>query len=200
MFGLCFIYVLGFLVVVISYLLEPIQAWLYHRKNAKEYAYLEWTANETLQLQRMAYQGLESGNWSRYTDRIPLTNPGEILADLPRSYPLEKKKESDAEQGNPAKKKTITVVTTEKAAPLTQVETKSSTLTPWDDESHWDQAGVENAQPEETIPPGQIPGDHSIHSPVVSHVGADAQPPADSVAGELRTAQGSWDPATTTSK
>lgn len=48
---------------------------------------MEWAANGTLQLQRLAYQGLGSEKWSNYTDDIPKTRPGYFLADLARAYP-----------------------------------------------------------------------------------------------------------------
>lgn len=164
-FGLCFIYVIGALIIAISYLLEHIQAWLYRRRNLKEYAYLEWTANETLQLQRMAYQGVGSGHWSRYTNRIPMTEAGDMLADLPRSYPSGKK-EAGAERRDSTKKRTkLTTITTMQSAPLTQVETDWSSRTPCDN-SHVDQAGVEKKQLVELVSPESSPRDERVHSPV----------------------------------
>lgn len=178
-FGICFIYVIGALIIAISYLLEHIQAWLYRHRNLNEYAYLEWTANETLQLQRMAYQGVGSGNWSRYTDRIPLTEMGDILADLHRSYPLDKKKEADVEQGNTIEKRTGTTVTTVQTAAPTEDETDGSSATPCDHNSQIDRTSVGGRQSVEAVSPGHIPQDDSIHSPVLPHVVTNPRPPAD---------------------
>jgi hypothetical protein len=89
LFGLCFTYITGIIIVLVSYVLGPIFSCLYRRHNYKEYAYLEWAATETLQLQRAGYQGLGSGTWSGYTDSIPKTQPGEILGNIPRSYALD---------------------------------------------------------------------------------------------------------------
>lgn len=69
-------------------------ACLYRRDQARklkrgEYRYLEWTSNGTLQLQRLAYQGIKSGKWSGYTDEIPMTESGALLGDLTQAYPEE---------------------------------------------------------------------------------------------------------------
>lgn len=74
-------------------MLEPIFECLARRRKYEEYKYLEWTGNETLQLQRMAYQGLGSEAWSGYTDSVPKTRPGYFLADLHFEYSLERNKE-----------------------------------------------------------------------------------------------------------
>lgn len=67
-------------------------AWLYRRDQARkltrgEYKYLEWTSNGTLQLQRLAYQGIDPGKWSGYTDDIPMTEAGALLGGLTQCYP-----------------------------------------------------------------------------------------------------------------
>lgn len=83
MFGLMFTYAVGVLIIVASYVSEPILACLYRRYKYGEYAYLEWVTNATLHFQRMAYEGINSGTWSGQSDAIPSTKPGEILAELP---------------------------------------------------------------------------------------------------------------------
>lgn len=200
-FGLCFIYVVGVLIVATSYLLEPIQAWLYRHRNLKEYAYLEWTANATLQLQRMAYQGLESGQWSRYTDVIPLREPGNIMADLPRSYPLDKKKnQADVEQGHSAEKPTGAVITTVQTASSSQVEPDSSTMTPGDNNSHLDKAGEGGRQSVEAVSPVHTQWDEPVHWPAFPHLDAIPQQPVDAalLEAEQPRLQDSKDPAVDT--
>lgn len=86
LFGLYFTYVTGIVVILASYVAEPLVALFYSRRKYKEYKYLEWAANSTLQLQRLAYQGLGSEKWSNYTDDVPRTTPGYFLADLARAY------------------------------------------------------------------------------------------------------------------
>lgn len=83
-----------------SYLLEPLFECLVRRRKYEEYKYLEWTGNETLQLQRMAYQGLGSESWSGYTDSVPKTRPGYFLADLHVEYSVDRN-----EQVGPAVKR-----------------------------------------------------------------------------------------------
>lgn len=88
LFGLCFTYVTGTLIIVVSYILEPIYACMYRRNKYGEYTYLEWTTTETLQLQRTSYQGIGSGTWLGHTEAIPRTTTGENLANLPLSYSI----------------------------------------------------------------------------------------------------------------
>ncbi|RDA88275.1 hypothetical protein CP532_0299 [Ophiocordyceps camponoti-leonardi (nom. inval.)] len=82
--GLCLTYTIGLLIILVSYTLAPILS-LLERKRMK-YTYLEWVSNETLQLQRAAYQGIGSGSWEGLTDSVPRTSRGEKLADLPLHY------------------------------------------------------------------------------------------------------------------
>ncbi|KAK2597555.1 hypothetical protein N8I77_012334 [Diaporthe amygdali] len=96
LFGLYFTFTVGVLIIFVSYLLEPIFECLARRRKHEEYKYLEWTGNETLQLQRMAYQGLGSEAWSGYTDSIPKTRPGYFLADLHVENSIKRSKEAGA--------------------------------------------------------------------------------------------------------
>lgn len=86
LFGLYFTYVMGMLIIVVSYILEPIYGCLYRRHQYGEYTYLEWTTTETLQLQRAGYQGIGSGTWLGHTGAIPRTTTGEKLGNLPCYY------------------------------------------------------------------------------------------------------------------
>jgi hypothetical protein len=43
---------------------------------------LEWKANATLQLHRMAHEQVGSGVWSNATGAVPITSPGELLTSL----------------------------------------------------------------------------------------------------------------------
>lgn len=79
----------GFIIILASYITEPLLSFYSSRRKYEEYKYLEWAANGTLQLQRLAYQGLGSEKWTNYTDEIPKTRPGYFLADLARAYPAE---------------------------------------------------------------------------------------------------------------
>lgn len=59
--GLILCVVLGALIVLTSYLLDPILTFLQRRYHVREYARLEWNSNGVLQLQRLAHEGLGSG-------------------------------------------------------------------------------------------------------------------------------------------
>lgn len=76
----------GTIIVLTSYSLEPIQNFLYRRKKIGGYARLEWAATESLQLQRAAYQGIGSGTWKGSFDAVPITESDELMGDLPHIY------------------------------------------------------------------------------------------------------------------
>lgn len=82
LFGLYCILVSGLLIVLVSYLLEPLSSVILKRYGHHRHQHLEWTANSTLQLQRLAHEGLGLGTWSKCTDDIPITKPDELLGCL----------------------------------------------------------------------------------------------------------------------
>ncbi|TGJ84260.1 hypothetical protein E0Z10_g4490 [Xylaria hypoxylon] len=81
LFGLYFTFIPGFLIVLTSFLLEPVSAWL-HKRKYRQHAHLEWTTNATLQLQRLAHEEIRVGTWSECTDTIPVTKADELLGCL----------------------------------------------------------------------------------------------------------------------
>jgi hypothetical protein len=81
-FGLCFVLVAGAIIIIISYTLEPFLLAMAKRTGRGSYAHLEWSTNQTLQLQRLVHEGLGMGNWSNTTDTVPVTDSGERLAVL----------------------------------------------------------------------------------------------------------------------
>ena len=73
--------------MLISLLLEPLLAALFKiqriRDNARlQYAYAEWRTGTTLQIQRLAYENLGMGTWSKTEESIPVTERGETLGAL----------------------------------------------------------------------------------------------------------------------
>ncbi|KAK1753688.1 hypothetical protein QBC47DRAFT_430588 [Echria macrotheca] len=85
-FGLSAILTVGCLVIVLSWILEPLTGWIRRRKGPP-YALLEWTTNGTFQLQRLAFEANGLGTWSRAIDSVPVTRPGEDLGVLDISDP-----------------------------------------------------------------------------------------------------------------
>jgi hypothetical protein len=68
--------------IIISYTLESFVEWIQKRKKVSAYKRLEWTTNETLQLQRLAHEELRCGIWIRAAKDNPVTLFGERLALL----------------------------------------------------------------------------------------------------------------------
>ncbi|KAI1363845.1 hypothetical protein F5Y08DRAFT_354131 [Xylaria arbuscula] len=81
-FGLYFIYITGFLTIVASLVIDPLFTCAQKRWKYREYENLEWISNETLQLQRLAYDESGQGAWSKCTDTIPVTASGQKLGSL----------------------------------------------------------------------------------------------------------------------
>ncbi|RCI12094.1 hypothetical protein L249_0884 [Ophiocordyceps polyrhachis-furcata BCC 54312] len=85
-FGLCFTYSLGCVIILISFGLEPTLDFLGRRRKPQGYTSLERQSYQLLQLQRAAYQGIGSGIWQGFTGAVPTTKGVEVLADLASRY------------------------------------------------------------------------------------------------------------------
>ncbi|PHH63863.1 hypothetical protein CDD81_5420 [Ophiocordyceps australis] len=92
-FFLILTYMIGLLLVVTSYAMEPLYHLLWRRRGYKEHKFLEWATNETLQLQRVAYQGIGSGAWRGFTEAIPTTEQNTNLANLVLFHGTERDKD-----------------------------------------------------------------------------------------------------------
>jgi hypothetical protein len=73
----------GSLIILLNYTLPSLVHFIEKRKAGGAcYATLEWFATGTLQLQRLAHEGLGYGKWSKCDDEIPISSPNELLAVL----------------------------------------------------------------------------------------------------------------------
>ncbi|KAF4310943.1 hypothetical protein GTA08_BOTSDO13533 [Botryosphaeria dothidea] len=81
-FFLALILTAGGLIILLSWVLEPLVAFIQRRRNLDSYARLEWCTNEKLQLQRLAHEELGMGIWDRCDEGVPVTEKGERLAVL----------------------------------------------------------------------------------------------------------------------
>ncbi|KAH9894506.1 hypothetical protein F4778DRAFT_794546 [Xylariomycetidae sp. FL2044] len=80
-FSLAFTFGVGILIILTSYLLEPILRFVY-KKGYSQYPYLEWVTNGTLQLQRLAHEEMKLGTWSNCSVDMPLAAEDELLGCL----------------------------------------------------------------------------------------------------------------------
>ncbi|KAI1147455.1 hypothetical protein F4825DRAFT_471560 [Nemania diffusa] len=87
LFGLLFILVVGSLITITSYLLEPASEFLYKRWGYWKYAHLEWATNGTMQLHRLAHEELGFGTWAKGTKEIPITKDSEPLGCIDLTDP-----------------------------------------------------------------------------------------------------------------
>ncbi|KAI0469247.1 hypothetical protein F4859DRAFT_523049 [Xylaria cf. heliscus] len=82
LFGLLFTYIIGALIVIGSYVLEPLLRWLQKRRHYKEYTFLEWSTHETLQLHRLVQEELGVTKWTGCVDDVPVISSDQTMANL----------------------------------------------------------------------------------------------------------------------
>jgi hypothetical protein len=73
-------FALGGSFIILSYIIQPLLLWAIERWNWDTYAMMEWSINETLQLQSAAHEELGMGTWTRKIGEVPVTKVGERLA------------------------------------------------------------------------------------------------------------------------
>lgn len=83
--GLTIIFALGGLITLLSFVLPMAVERVQRRRNP--YSSLEWVANDTLQLQRLAHEAVNAGTWRGTHTDYPTTVQEELLAVLDVSYP-----------------------------------------------------------------------------------------------------------------
>lgn len=87
MLGLLFTLTFGATAILVSYSLEPILECIHRRTQRHHYTFPEWATNQTLQIQRLAYEEAGSGNWLQGLEPVPVTESGEALPGLDLSNP-----------------------------------------------------------------------------------------------------------------
>ncbi|KAF9636592.1 hypothetical protein BFW01_g7488 [Lasiodiplodia theobromae] len=80
--GLSILLGIGGFINLVGYTLDWIVEAIQKRYNLDIYSRLEWTTNDTLQLQRLAHEELGLGTWSGKESSYPITMKGERLAVL----------------------------------------------------------------------------------------------------------------------
>jgi hypothetical protein len=83
--GLTIIFALGSLITLLSFVLPMAVERVQRRRNP--YSSLEWVANDTLQLQRLAHEAVNAGAWRGTHTDFPTIDQEELLAVLDVSCP-----------------------------------------------------------------------------------------------------------------
>ncbi|KAI1321899.1 hypothetical protein F5Y16DRAFT_388268 [Xylariaceae sp. FL0255] len=89
---LCLTYITGSLIILMSFALGPILSHISKREpetwwKKKTYADLEWRCDETLQLQRLAFEESGQGEWLKCMSDVPVTATVQYLGPLNLSDP-----------------------------------------------------------------------------------------------------------------
>lgn len=79
-FGLAVVFIVGGLIITLSYVLGPLACWIQHRHGLDVHTRFEWTMNETLQLQRLTHEELGVGSWKCCDGSVPITEWRDRLA------------------------------------------------------------------------------------------------------------------------
>lgn len=80
--GLTIIFAVGSLIILLSWILEPLTACIQQRRRRRSnhtYSRIEWNLNDTLQLQRLAHEEAGFGSWRHCDEGVPVTKPGDRL-------------------------------------------------------------------------------------------------------------------------
>lgn len=160
-FGLAFILVVGLLIIITSFILEPLARFIQRRSNSNPYARVEWYATSIFQLQRLAQEELGIGNWDNCDGSIPTTAPDKVLAALDISderhpFLLAPEKHNPSEEPSTSTKM-------DEASTLTILATR-----PLPSENL--------GGPHNIYTPGRISGDSLIKSESISQASGDLQP------------------------
>ncbi|KAK8848948.1 hypothetical protein PGQ11_015428 [Apiospora arundinis] len=102
-FGLTTMYSLGVLIIITSFVIEPILGLLQKHNRYSKYAFLDWEGDTAIQLQRVAQDELGYGHWSRCDETVPITEPDDLLAPFDisnASHPMLARKLDDTAPGD----------------------------------------------------------------------------------------------------
>lgn len=80
--GLALVLVIGSILILTYLILDTVVGYFQKKKHIGRHRRLKWILDENLQLQRLAYEAAEMGNWSGGTAAVPVTKPGETF-ELP---------------------------------------------------------------------------------------------------------------------
>ena len=75
--GVSIILIVGSVFVFTSLVLSTVMGFIRRKRHWEEYKNLQWTVDNTLQLQRLAYEEAGQGQWSGGTDSVPITRKGD---------------------------------------------------------------------------------------------------------------------------
>ena len=77
--GVSIILIVGSLLISMSLVLSTVVGFIRQKRHWKAYKSLQWTLDNKLQLQRLAYEEAGQGHWSGGTDLVPVTRRGDQL-------------------------------------------------------------------------------------------------------------------------
>ena len=70
--GLCIIFIIGGILIVTSFVMDTLVGYIRRRLEWKKYKSLQWTLDEKLQLQRLAYEEAGQGHWDGCAGSVPV--------------------------------------------------------------------------------------------------------------------------------
>ncbi|KAK8122893.1 hypothetical protein PG984_011563 [Apiospora sp. TS-2023a] len=110
--GLAMTYALGTIIIILSFIIEPILDCLQKRGRYNEYAYIEWEANTAIQLHRVAQDQLGYGHWTHCDDMVPVTEREDMLSPYDISDPTHPMLEARSHLGDTTSSEALKLETT----------------------------------------------------------------------------------------
>ena len=113
--GMAIILILGSILIITSLALDSVMGFVRRKLHWKDYKSLQWTLDDKLQLQRMAYEEAGQGHWSSGESSVPVTEKGDKLGipeGVDAAHPRLSKAQrlfSDSEIGTPEAESLMTV-------------------------------------------------------------------------------------------
>ena len=77
--GLCVIFIFGGILIVTSLVVDSLVGFIRRKLDWKKYKSLQWTLDEKLQLQRLAYEEAGQGHWDGCAGSVPVMKKGDRI-------------------------------------------------------------------------------------------------------------------------
>ena len=77
--GLCIIFIFGGILIVTSLLIDSLIGFVRRKLDWKKYKSLQWSLDEKLQLQRLAYEEAGQGHWDGCAGSVPVMKKGDRI-------------------------------------------------------------------------------------------------------------------------
>ena len=72
----------GTFLIILNLVIETIVSRVQKKKQWGDYRRVRWVMDDKMQLQRMAFEEAGMGQWTKLTESVPVTEPGQVFGGL----------------------------------------------------------------------------------------------------------------------